>query len=420
VRDTLSLLDQLIAGSEGDAIEYERAVALLGYTHSALLDEVVDAIGERDAPAAFSAVDRVIQTGQDPRRFVEDLLERLRDLVVIGAFKDGAAGGAAAVLRGIPQDELDRMTVQAARFGEAELSRAADVVGAALTEMTGATSPRLHLELMIARVLVPASDSSERGTLARVERLERRVGVEQSPLPEGSRSDGVPLPEEIAEGDRLEGGNPKTPTAPVTFAQLGDAWPEILEVVGGRSRNAWAIAMTARPMGLKDDVLALAFPSQNDVDGFKKPQAGKQGVSELLRQAIIDVLGIRVKFIAKADAAAAKAPSAAERDAPHAEPDPDSPTEVEPEPRPAVDAEGWAVAPIPTEEPAPSPSSPVEPAETPAPSPVEPAETPAPTKKSAPPEGKQRYGEAVVREILGANFLEEQPIAPRVTPTAEA
>jgi DNA polymerase-3 subunit gamma/tau len=428
VRDTLSLLDQLIAGSEGDAIEYERAVALLGYTHSALLDEVVDAIGERDAPAAFSAVDRVIQTGQDPRRFVEDLLERLRDLVVIGAFKDGAAGGAAAVLRGIPQDELDRMTVQAARFGETELSRAADVVGAALTEMTGATSPRLHLELMIARVLVPASDSSERGTLARVERLERRVGVEQSPLPEGSRGDGVPLPEEIAEGDRLEGGKPVTPAASVTFAQLGDAWPEILEVVGGRSRNAWAIAMTARPMGLKDDVLALAFPSQNDVDGFKKPQAGKQGVSELLRQAIIDVLGIRVKFIAKADAAAAKAPSAAEPDAPDAEPDPAGPTEVEPEPRPAVDAEGWAVAPIPTEEPAPAPS-PVEPAETPTSSPVEPApspslvepvEAPAPTKKSAPPEGKQRYGEAVVREILGANFLEEQPIAPRVTPTAEA
>jgi DNA polymerase-3 subunit gamma/tau len=186
--------------------------------------------------------------------------------------------------------------------------------------------------------------------------------------------------------------------------------------------------MTARPMGLKDDVLALAFPSQNDVDGFKKPQAGKQGVSELLRQAIIDVLGIRVKFIAKADAAAAKAPSAAEPDAPDAEPDPAGPTEVEPEPRPAVDAEGWAVAPIPTEEPAPAPS-PVEPAETPTSSPVEPApspslvepvEAPAPTKKSAPPEGKQRYGEAVVREILGANFLEEQPIAPRVTPTAEA
>ncbi|MFZ2963539.1 MAG: DNA polymerase III subunit gamma and tau, partial [Rhodoglobus sp.] len=174
VRDTLSLLDQLMAGSEGSTIGYERAVALLGYTHGALLDEVVEAFGARDAAAVFSAIDRVIQTGQDPRRFVEDLLERLRDLIVVAA----TSGNAAAVLRGVPQDQLDRMTAQAATFGTAELSRAADAVNTALTEMTGATSPRLHLELMAARILVPASDDSQRGTLARVERLERRIGVE--------------------------------------------------------------------------------------------------------------------------------------------------------------------------------------------------------------------------------------------------
>ncbi|HEV7185614.1 MAG: DNA polymerase III subunit gamma and tau, partial [Actinomycetales bacterium] len=173
-RDTLSLLDQLMAGSDNDTVDYERAVALLGYTHAALLDEVIDAIAARDAAGAFNAVDRVVQTGQDPRRFVEDLLERLRDLIVVAAT---SAEGAAAVLRGIPQDELDRMSVQAAKFGAAELSRSADIVNAALTEMTGATSPRLHLELMIARVLVPSSDETERGALARVERLERRVGV---------------------------------------------------------------------------------------------------------------------------------------------------------------------------------------------------------------------------------------------------
>ncbi|HWU58332.1 MAG TPA: DNA polymerase III subunit gamma and tau, partial [Microbacteriaceae bacterium] len=173
-RDTLSLLDQLMAGSEGDSIEYERAVALLGYTHSALLDEAIDAVAARDAAGAFSATDRVIQTGQDPRRFVEDLLERLRDLIIVAAT---SAEGAAAVLRGTPQDELDRMAVQASKFGTAELSRCADIVNAALTEMTGATSPRLHLELMIARMLVPSSDNTERGALARVERLERRVGV---------------------------------------------------------------------------------------------------------------------------------------------------------------------------------------------------------------------------------------------------
>ncbi|MDP3209864.1 MAG: DNA polymerase III subunit gamma and tau, partial [Rhodoglobus sp.] len=174
VRDTLSLLDQLMAGSEGDVVDYERAVALLGYTHGALLDEVIDALGARDAAAAFGSVDRVIQTGQDPRRFVDDLLERLRDLIIVAA----TSGNASAVLRGVPQDQLDRMTQQASTFGTAELSRAADVVNAALTEMTGATSPRLHLELMVARMLVPASDDSERGALARVERLERRIGVD--------------------------------------------------------------------------------------------------------------------------------------------------------------------------------------------------------------------------------------------------
>ncbi|TFD46208.1 DNA polymerase III subunit gamma and tau, partial [Cryobacterium frigoriphilum] len=173
-RDTLSLLDQLMAGSDGASIEYERAVALLGYTSAALLDEAVDAIGARDAASAFDAVDRVIQTGQDPRRFVEDLLERMRDLIIVDAT---SAAGAAAVLRGVPQDELDRMATQAAQFGPAELSRTADILNAALTEMSGATSPRLHLELMIARALIPATDDSTRGALARVERLERRIGV---------------------------------------------------------------------------------------------------------------------------------------------------------------------------------------------------------------------------------------------------
>ncbi len=184
VRDTLSLLDQLIAGSEGTTIEYERAVSLLGYTHGALLDEAVDAMGARDAAAVFAAVDRVIQTGQDPRRFVEDLLERLRDLIVVAATSDNAA----SVMRGIPQDQLDRMATQAAAFGQAELSRSADVINTALTEMTGATSPRLHLELMMARVLVPSSDDSERGALARVERLERRVGVEAGDAAARARS----------------------------------------------------------------------------------------------------------------------------------------------------------------------------------------------------------------------------------------
>ena len=159
-RDTLSLLDQLIAGSDLDAaghvlVRYERAVALLGYTHSELLDEVVDAFAAHDAAAAFTAVDRVVQTGQDPRRFVDDLLERLRDLIVVAA----TGAGASAVLRGTPDDELERMARQSGEFGPARLSRTADLVVAALDEMSGATSPRLQLELLVARVLAHAGAS---------------------------------------------------------------------------------------------------------------------------------------------------------------------------------------------------------------------------------------------------------------------
>jgi len=171
VRDSLSVLDQLMAGAGESGLDYELAVNLLGYTHVALLDDVVDAFAAGDATTVFSAIDRVIQTGQDPRRFVEDLLERFRDLIVVNAMPDSAA----AVLRGVPEDQINRMHTQAAQFGGAELSRAADITNTALTEMTGATSPRLHLELLCARILLPAADQSERGTAARVDRLERRL-----------------------------------------------------------------------------------------------------------------------------------------------------------------------------------------------------------------------------------------------------
>ncbi|MBB2965288.1 DNA polymerase III subunit gamma and tau [Leifsonia aquatica] len=376
-RDTLSLLDQLMAGSEGEAIEYERAVALLGYTHAALLDEVIDAIAARDAAGAFAAVDRVIQTGQDPRRFVEDLLERLRDLIVVAAT---SVDGAAAVLRGVPQDELDRMGMQAMKFGAAELSRAADIVNAALTEMTGATSPRLHLELLLARVLVPSSDASERGALARVERLERRVGVsdgdggvaaaasraaapeapvrpaaapaapvrasaapqpvaasapvsspsaeavpaEPAPAAPAVSAPAVSAPAVSTPAETAPAAEKPAPTAekaapaaekaapapaatpapvgPVTTQQVKDSWTQILDAVQRAKRSAWMVVFTAQVRALDGDVLTLSFPSDNDVQSFRQSQApGTPGVSEYLRQAIVDILGIRVKFIARAD-----------------------------------------------------------------------------------------------------------------------
>ena len=171
VRDSLSVLDQLMAGAGASGLDYELAVSLLGYTHASLLDDVVDAIAAGDSATVIGAVDRVIQTGHDPRRFVEDLLERFRDLIIVNAVPDAAA----SILRGIPDDQLNRMRTQSQQLGRAELSRAADITNTALTEMTGATSPRLHLELLCARILLPAADQSEQGTLARVDRIERRL-----------------------------------------------------------------------------------------------------------------------------------------------------------------------------------------------------------------------------------------------------
>lgn len=171
VRDSLSVLDQLMAGAGPNGLDYELAVALLGYTHASLLDDVVEAIAASDSATVFRAVDRVIQTGHDPRRFVEDLLERFRDLIIVQAMPESAQ----SILRGMPADQIARMQSQSHNLGAAELSRAADVTNTALTEMTGATSPRLHLELLCARILLPSSEQTERGIAARIDRVERRL-----------------------------------------------------------------------------------------------------------------------------------------------------------------------------------------------------------------------------------------------------
>jgi DNA polymerase-3 subunit gamma/tau len=481
VRDTLSLLDQLMAGSDAATIEYERAVALLGYTHGALLDEVVDALGERDAAEAFRAVDRVIQTGQDPRRFVEDLLERLRDLVVVAATRESAS----AVLRGIPEDELDRMAAQATRFGAAELSRAADVVNSALTEMTGATSPRLHLELMVARLLVPAADESERGTLARVERLERRIGIEDAGAASSreahpaARVPAEPVdirtartraeerreathrtahePDELEQpnepehpdepepriaseepsGDSSAGTDAPAdpivaaavPAGPVSLGQLRDAWPEILEAVKRSTRSAWMVIFASTPRVLTDDVLTLSFANESDVVSFRQPQSSGESVSEQLRGAIHEILGIRVKFLARVDADAAPDPVPAVPTAPPApvEPSSDVAWNVVSIPGEAADRVDTIAVPDDSEDPGPDPEPPVvvesadvEDAPAAVPDAAAAAVEPDPVDAVAPvepavarvgPPARERYGEAVVREILGASFLEEESLA---------
>ncbi|MFE0255403.1 DNA polymerase III subunit gamma and tau, partial [Streptomyces sp. NPDC059010] len=171
VRDSMSVMDQLLAGAREEGVTYAMATSLLGYTDGSLLDSVVEAFATGDGAAAFEVVDRIIEGGNDPRRFVADLLERLRDLVILAAVPDAIDKG----LIDAPADVLERMQAQAGTFGAAELSRAADLVNEGLTEMRGATSPRLQLELICARVLLPAAYGDERALLARIDRLERGV-----------------------------------------------------------------------------------------------------------------------------------------------------------------------------------------------------------------------------------------------------
>ncbi|MZF56723.1 DNA polymerase III subunit gamma and tau [Streptomyces sp. SID5594] len=169
VRDSMSVMDQLLAGAGDDGVTYAMATALLGYTDGSLLDSIIDAFAAGDGAAAFEVVDRVIEGGNDPRRFVADLLERLRDLVILAAVPDAGEKG----LIDAPADVVERMQAQASVFGAAELSRAADLVNDGLTEMRGATSPRLQVELICARVLLPAAFDDERSMQARLDRLER-------------------------------------------------------------------------------------------------------------------------------------------------------------------------------------------------------------------------------------------------------
>ncbi|MFC9686776.1 DNA polymerase III subunit gamma and tau, partial [Streptomyces sp. NPDC056948] len=190
VRDSMSVMDQLLAGAAADGVTYAMATALLGYTEGSLLDSVVESFVTGDGAAAFEVVDRVIEGGNDPRRFVADLLERLRDLVILAAVPDAAEKG----LIDAPADVVERMQAQAGTFGAAELSRAADLVNEGLTEMRGANSPRLQLELICARVLLPAAYGDERSVMARLDRIER--GVNFSAAPAGMPAMGyVPGPE---------------------------------------------------------------------------------------------------------------------------------------------------------------------------------------------------------------------------------
>lgn len=213
-RDSLSVLDQLLGGAGPGGVTYEVATSLLGYTPDNLLDEVVDSFAAGDGAGVFGVVDKVIETGQDPRRFTEDVLRRLRDLVIIAAVPDAHTTG----LIDAPEDQGERLVAQAARFGKTELVRAADIVAGGLTEMRGATTPRLLLELICARVLLPAVNHDELGLGARMDRLERRVSVSGS-VPTGEHAAAPARQEPRTEQPRREeagGEERRTPAATAT------------------------------------------------------------------------------------------------------------------------------------------------------------------------------------------------------------
>jgi DNA polymerase III subunit gamma/tau len=290
VRDSLSLLDQLIAGSEGGQVTYDRAVALLGFTHESLLDSVVTAFALKKPADVFAAVEGVIQTGQDPRRFVEDLLERLRDLIVVYS----VGSDASAVMRGVPQDQIEKLTTQAMQFGMADLTHAAEVVSETLNGMSGATSPKLQLELMCAKVLVPAADQSEVGSLARIERLERRIGMGSASAAPASAPAATSVASAAPAVAKVEEAAASAPVAVISSAQFKDAWPEILEVVNKTNKAAWMLAFGLKVVDFEsnESVLTLQFTSARDLESFKT----SSNAPDILRKSIDQVLGVTVKF----------------------------------------------------------------------------------------------------------------------------
>ena len=341
-RDALSVLDQLIAGSGPEGVTYAHAIGLLGVTDGALLDEMVDALAAGDSAAVYETVDRVVEAGHDPRRFATDLLERLRDLVVLDAVPDANAKG----LIDYPPDEVERMTDQAARLGTATLSRMADIVHTGLIEMRGTTSPRLLLELVSARMLLPSAAADGGALLQRLERMERRLSVSggavepapavrdapgrdapvreapvrEAPLREAPGRDApvreapvreapvrdapageAPAPEtaKATPAARSRRSRPDQPepaaAAPPPYTPVGELdaaavrriWPEVLDNVKRRRRTAHALLMNVSVQSVDDGVLTLTI-SSIPLSRLLAQDAN----TEVVRSALKDVLGV--------------------------------------------------------------------------------------------------------------------------------
>ena len=332
-RDSLSILDQLLAGSDESGLSYERAVALLGFTDASLLDEIADAFAAADGAAVFRVVNRVIEGGHEPRRFAADLLDRLRDLIVLAAVPDAAASG----LLDLPPDRAELMARQADRFGQAGLARAAEIVSDGLDQMRGATSPRLLLELTCAQVLLPAAATDEKSLLARLERLEKGTPstVPQSPPrpPQPAQDNGAervrvpspaarpaPQPPEqprAASPPARPAPEPREPARPApepprsapavpapaasAVDSLRQSWPAILDAVKQESKVAWMLLTNASVLSLEDGILTLRFPRDGEMKGFSV-----SGHDAILKRVLSTDFGLNasIKGVAGGDVAA--------------------------------------------------------------------------------------------------------------------
>ncbi|MBA2769279.1 MAG: DNA polymerase III subunit gamma and tau [Sporichthyaceae bacterium] len=370
VRDSLSVLDQLLAGAGPDGLTYAAAAALLGFTPASLLDDTVDAFAAGDAAAVFRIVDQVVEAGHDPKRFADDLLERLRDLIIIDAVPDAAD----SILGAHPSDELERMRQQAAHFGATELSRSADIVNAGLTEMRGATAPRLHLELICARVLLPGADHDQRGLAARLDRLERRLAIAGAPAEvapiqsaPGSAPGSVPPrrsaavqdvsaetsspPKPAAEpptdadlsADRAPGSQPPQPvgTDPgsgVDLVTVRRMWPSLLDEVKGMRRHTWTLlSHNAQVAALESGRLTLALVNAGARDSFVA-----SGGDQIVHEALIKVLGVDWKVEAIVDPSTSPAPARSAPQIPAHRPG----TAVPPSPRAAAPTAADQMSPL--------------------------------------------------------------------------
>ncbi len=278
VRDALSILGQLLAGAGVDGVSYDIAVQLLGFTDGALLDDAIDAIAAHDGATLFKTVDRVVESGHDPKRFTSDLLERIRDLMIVDAL---ASTNANSILRDIPDDQLARMRSQAARIGSANLSRAADIAAEGLTQMRGATAPRLMLELICGRILLPIGDNGESGMLSRIERLERAENL--APMTSVSL-----VPEVVP----LANAELKRSSTGMDIAGLRRIWPDVIEDVKKRRRLTWSLlSASAQVLAMDDKTITIAIVNAGARDSFIRSES-----DEILRKAFIDVAGIDRKI----------------------------------------------------------------------------------------------------------------------------